>query len=131
MTVTIAEVKLLYLNPALTDPQYTEALSVAELIVSEQMRPVCSMSDARYDKVTAYLGAHFAYLMAQSSGSGGSGQLKSEKMGQATETYVTVGDGEYGLSSSAFGQTAISLDTCGILAGLSTNKGLAAQFRVV
>jgi len=129
VAVTLADLKALYPS-ALTDPQYQTALDTAEMIVTEQLRPSCPMTEARYDKVTLYLAAHFASVTANFT-AGNSGALKSQKIGAASESYATIGEGEYGYSTSPWGQAAIQLDTCGILAASGANKGLKALFTVV
>jgi hypothetical protein len=130
VAITIDDIKLIYPSD-LSDAQYTQALDTANMVVNEDLRPNCSMSEARYDKITAYLGAHYASLIAD-YGSGETGPLKSAKMGQASETYVAGGDPEaYAYAKTPWGQAAISLDKCGILVGIGANRGVKALFRVV
>lgn len=130
MTVTTADVRLIY-STTLSDEQLEAALAQANLVVDEQMRPVCSMSEARYDMIIKYLTAHFASVTAD-YGSGDVGPLKSQKIGMATETYATsVEGGDFAYASTPWGQQAITLDSCGILVGIGANKGLKAQLRVV
>jgi hypothetical protein len=83
----------------------------------------CQHSDAILKKIELYLAAHFASL------SEGDGTVKFAKMGDASESYET-DDIKDGLRSTRYGQTAIMLDTCGILANMAS-AGLKAEFRVV
>lgn len=134
MTVAIDNIKEIY-PPARekTDEYIQPFLDTALLVVNEQLRPKCLMSEDRYDRITVYLTAHFMSLTsdAEYSPSGASGALKRSKLGEADESYATPSDTEYGYGSSRWGQMAIALDTCGILAGVTTNKGVKALFRVV
>lgn len=137
MAVTIDDVKKVLPSPPanLSDDQYTLALETAQLIVSEQLVGVadCNMSQDRLDKITVYLAAHFAEPMSNSADGMPSGGLKRSKLGEADESYFGPAndDGTLGYRSTRWGQLAIALDTCGILAGSTANAGLMAQLRVV
>ena len=131
MAVTISDLKELYPSN-LTDAQYTDALDTATVIVDEDMRPNCAMSNERYDKITLYLAAHFASITASSvDGSSTGGAVRRSKLGEADESYAVPADTEFGYNSTRWGQMAIALDSCGILSGIIANKGLKAQFRIV
>lgn len=129
MAVTIEQIRLIYTTDQ-TDDQLQAALDTANLVVTEQLRPNCQMSESRYDMITKFLAAHFA-SMSRDYGSGDAGPLKSQKIGQATETFATRGDEDYAYNGTPWGQQAIALDMCGILAGVGANKGLKAELRVV
>lgn len=133
MAVTIDDLKALYVaTPALTDDQYQMALDTAEMVVNEDLKPKCPMSEERYDKITLYLAAHFAELNAiVGLGGGVSGAVTRSKLGEADESYAAPAEGSWGYNSSRWGQMAIALDQCGILAGTQANQGLKAQLRVV
>jgi len=83
----------------------------------------CQNSEAILKKIEMYLAAHFLSITDEG------GTLKYTKLGDAAEAYDTGNFGE-GLNSTRYGQTAIMLDACGILAGLATTNK-KAQFRVV
>ena len=129
MAVTVDDLRAIY-TTTLSDDALQVHLDTAEMVVDEQLRPNCQMSDARYDKITLYLAAHFAYI-SETSASGAPGALKRSKLGEADESYAVPNADDYGYESSRWGQMAIALDTCGILSGQNTNRGLKAQFRVV
>ena len=86
----------------------------------------CELTDAILAKIEMYLAAHFVALASSDSGSG---SLKFEKLGDASESYDVSNLGA-GLNSTSYGQTAVVLDTCGVLAGLATPMK-RAEFRVI
>lgn len=80
---------------------------------------------ADYQKIIEqYIGAHYVALAHENGG------LVRKRTGDSEERYRELSTETYGLATTLFGQQAISLDTCGALASLST-KGLQAQFRVI
>lgn len=132
MAVTVNDIKAIYPNSGLSDESIQDALDTALMIVNEQLRPNCPMSEARYDKITIYLACHIMSISASAvTGSSSGGAIRRDKLGDADQSYATPGDTEFGFQSSRWGQMAIALDTCGILAGSSTNRGLKALFRVI
>ena len=132
MAVTIADVKVLYSSSGLSDTAITEALDTASLIVDEQLRPNCVMSEDRYDKITKYLACHIMSISASAEGGSPSGgALRRDKLGDADQSYAVPDGADFGYQSTRWGQMALALDTCGILANASTNKSVKAQFRVV
>lgn len=130
MAVTIDDLKKIYTSSSLTDDQLEEALSTAQMIVDEDIRPNCAMSEERYDRITLYLAAHFASITESNSG-GNAGALRRSKLGEADESYAAPPDDAFGYEATRWGQMAIALDKCGILSGQAANKGLKALFRVV
>ena len=135
MAVTIDDVKKVVpqVDGIPTDDAYTYALGTAQMIVDEQLRAstTCKMSDARYDKITVYLAAHFVEPTANSASGLPAGGLRRSKLGEADESYATPEASMIGYESTRWGQLALALDTCGILASSTANAGLKAQFRVV
>ena len=83
----------------------------------------CEQSDAILKKIEMYLAAHFLSITDEG------GALKFSKLGDASEAYDTGNFGD-GLNSTRFGQTAVMLDACGILAGLASTN-LKALFDVI
>ena len=129
MAVTVDDLKKIY-SSSLSDEQLAEALETAQLVVDEDIKPNCSMSDERYDRITLYLAAHYASITETTSG-GQAGALRRSKLGDADESYATPPDSAFGYECTRWGQMAIALDKCGILAGQQANKGLKAELRVV
>lgn len=80
-------------------------------------------TDAVLAKIELYLAAHFIAITDDG------GALRSSKLGDSEDSWDTSLLGE-GFKSTLYGQTALNLDTSGILAnkGLSTLK---AEFRVL
>jgi len=82
-------------------------------------------TDDILEKIELYLAAHFVAITEEG------GALESQKMGDATDEWETSHLGS-GLASTRYGQTAVMLDTTGILANVGAVKGtLKAEFRVV
>ena len=80
-------------------------------------------SDALLEKIELYLSAHFVAITEEA------GAPSMSKVGDATEEWATDWFGP-GFASTRFGQTALTLDSSGILAEVGSGK-LKAQFRVV
>ncbi len=80
-------------------------------------------SDAILEKITLYLAAHFVAISDEG------GALKSSKLGDATDQWDTSQLG-IGLRSTRYGQTALTLDTTGILANVGS-ASYKAEFRVI
>ena len=135
MAVTIDDIKALVpqVDGKPTDAQYTDALETAQLIVSEQLTGVvgCDMSPARLDKITKYLAAYFIEPVANMEAGIPAGGLRRDRLGESDQSYFGPGDDVSGYATSKWGQLALALDVCGILAGSLANNGLKAQFRVV
>lgn len=106
-------------------------VDMGNLVVNEQLvGKTCTQSDARLTLISSWLAAHFAEIAANSD-AGQSGPLKSQKIGEASETYASPTDAMAGFMTTRYGQTAVVLDICGLLAGASTNSSLRAKFEVV
>lgn len=133
MAVTIADIKAVY-SPARdrADDEIQPFLDTALMVVNEQLRPNCPMSEDRYDKITIYLTAHFMSISDSANGGNVSGgALRRSKLGEADESYATPAESEFGYNASRWGQMALALDTCGVLAASQANKGIKARFQVV
>ena len=131
MTVTVADLKKIY-TTSRSDDDLQVFLDSALLIVSEDLRPNCALSEERYDKITVYLAVHFLSLTdTVGNGSGQSGEAKRSKQGDADESYTAPANDTSGYASTRWGQMAIALDKCGILAGTAANSGIKALLRVV
>lgn len=130
MAVTVADVKVVYPDTPSSDEAIGVHIGTAQMIVTDELGS-SGLSQTRLDKIQTYLAAHYTYL-ADSSGGGSAGGLKSEKMGESEDTYFSPKEmGGFGLSASSFGQQAMVLDTSGALASLATGTKAPAQFRVV
>lgn len=131
MTVTIDGLKQIYTS-SLTDEQLGIALDTANLVVNETVRPNSNMSNARYDKITLYLAAHFASITSSgSSGSVTGGAIRRSKLGEADESYAVPDGTMYAYNTTYWGQLAIALDDSGTLSNINARKSLPAQFRIV
>ena len=122
--VSALEVREVVTTAADDDTILGSYVDTAHLLVDTYLiGGTCQHSDAILKKIELYLAAHFTAL------SEGEGTIKFTKMGDASESYDVdhLGDG---LRSTRYGQTAIMLDTCGILSNLASS-GLKAEFRVV
>lgn len=135
MAVIVDNVKAVYpqVGGSPTDAQYTAALETAKLIAAEQLTAstTCQMSSERIDKITIYLAAHFLEATNNASAGLPAGGLKRSKLGEADESYATPDATLTGYQTTRWGQLALALDTCGILASSVANAGLKAQFRTV
>jgi len=122
--VSALEVREIVTSAADDDTILGSFVDTAHLLVDTYLvGGTCQHSDEILKKIELYLAAHFASLSA------GEGTIRYAKVGDAAESYDTdhLGDG---LRSTRYGQTAIMLDTCGILANMAS-AGLKAEFRVV
>ena len=117
--VTSAEVKAIY--P--TDADVAPFIEVADLLVQEELSG-SGLSDARKKQVELYLAAHFAAVTIEKGG------IIRKKIGDSEEYYATYKNDLVGLSSTTYGQQAITLDSSGTLGSLTT-KSVKAQFRIV
>lgn len=132
MAVTVADIKKVYPNSGMDDSAIQDALDTALMLVNEQLRPNCPMSEQRYERITIYLACHILSISAAAAGGSPSGgALRRDKLGDADQSYATPSEADFGFQSSRWGQMALALDSCGILAGMSSNKSLRAQFRVI
>lgn len=109
--VTDAEVKQI-LD---TDIDTTPFIIAAHRVVEDNELGSFDVASATLKSIEQFLAAHFACAMEQ--------QTKSETTGKASATY----QGEFGmrLDSTHYGQTAMTLDSSGILANLNTRQARA------
>ena len=130
MTITVDDLKSLYATTR-SDEELQVFLDIALLVVDEDLRPNCVMTEDRYDVITRYLALHFLAISDMAaSGSSSGGELKKSKLGESEETYEVMPTDLGGFQSTKWGQLALALDKCGILMSLQIPK-LKAQFRVV
>lgn len=116
--VTSPEVKLVFPS----DRDLNPFITTASLLVDEELVGT-NQSSTRLKQIELYLAAHFAALTEEGAA------LTSTRTGKSEDEYAPGIFGE-SLRSTRFGQLAISLDTSGRLAMLSSTKGKAV-FRVV
>ena len=122
--VSVAEVREIITTTVCDDTLVSNFIDTAHLVVETHLvGGDCVQSEDMLKKIEMYLAAHFVAMSEEG------GALKYSKLGDAAESYDTDMFGD-GLKASRYGQTAIMLDACGILADMAaTNK--TAQFRVV
>lgn len=130
MSATIATLKQIY-TTSRPDIELQPFVDMGNLIVAEDLADT-NLTLARKDLIASYLAAHFLAITDSQTqeGGGGGASLKSQKLGEASETYA-VPTNEYGFLTSMYGQQALALDTSGKLAASQANKGIKAQFEVV
>ena len=87
MAVTVEDLQQIF-TTQLEEDQLEIHLAAAALVANEQLGDK-GLSQARIDKITLYLAAHFASTSELES-TGNSGPLKSQKTGDASETYSTI-----------------------------------------
>lgn len=119
--VTDAEVKAVI--P--TDIDTTPFIATAHLFIDENLASA-ELSADRLKQVELYLAAHFVAITVEK------GSLIRKRVGEASETYGGFVQGLLGrgLQSTRYGQTAINMDTSGVLASMSSSNP-PAEFRVV
>jgi hypothetical protein len=102
----------------------TPFIETAEIIVTDKLSGK-GLTDPILDKITLYLAAHLITL--------GRSNLASERLGEAAESYQSLGSKAFGsgLGLTPYGQTAMMLDTTGTLASMSAGSKLRATFEVV
>ena len=115
----VSEAEVLVLVPS--EQSVAPFIDTATLMVDELLAGR-GHSDARLKQIELYLAAHYALLALEG------GNVKSEKLGEATTTYAGVFT--EGLRLTRYGQQALALDTFGILGKVGTGNNLA-EFRVV
>jgi len=102
----------------------TTFITTAQLFVDEELSG-SGHSAARLEQIVLYLAAHFCCLTEEQGG------MRRQKLGDSDDSYRVPGDKDTGLAFTRYGQQALILDSSGILAALSTNKGLKATFEVI
>jgi|SRR6516164_7464751 hypothetical protein len=128
MSVSDTDVKAIFI----TELDTTPFINAAELIVHEEVVPRqttnVNLSPARLDLITVYLAAHFAAITDQSGG-----RVRS-KIGDTEEDYIPISSYReplQGFRMTRYGQQAMSLDTTGALASMSSNAGLRALYSMM
>ena len=121
-TIEADEVRQLALLPA--DYPVDLFMEQANLMVAETIgAPSVAVSDARARLIALNLSAHYAVVSYERGG------FTYQESMSAKEGYID-NSGQVKLSSTRFGQQAISFDPTGALAAIDSPKGVA-QFRVV
>lgn len=106
-----------------TNRDTTTFITTAQLLYDELLASA-GYSAARQSAIVTYLAAHFCWITDTES-------LVQKEVGGSKEVYRTYADKSAGLSTSRFGETALALDTSGILAAKTANNGLKALFGVI
>ena len=119
--VTAEAVKEIIRTSLSNDVILTSQINTANIFVDEYLES-SGLSDAMLTQVELYLAAHFVALTDEGAG------LTRDKLGDADQSYANVYG--QGLKSTRYGQTAMALDTTGVLANL-TQPMLKANFRIV
>jgi len=88
----------------------TPFMTVASLLVEEELVPIGVLSDDRLKEIERWLSAHFAAVRTPLA--------TQEGAGPVTQSNQRGSPGK-GLASTQYGQNAISLDTTGTLAALA------------
>lgn len=96
----------------------THFIATASLMVDEVLVD-SGFTDARLKQIELYLTAHMITVTER--------QLASEGVGEVSESYGALG---MGLNSSTYGQTALMLDTTGLLKGASEGKNSISDITV-
>ena len=121
MAVSSAQVKAIITT---TIADTASFIAIAQNIVDEELVD-SGHSTTRLDSIVLYLSAHLVCLTEELGG------LRRSRLGEADESYRVPGEKDTGFASTRYGQTAMMLDTTGVLAGLSANKGLKALFSII
>lgn len=98
-------------------------IDTANVFVDTHLVPDANHGAPILNKIELYLAAHFVAISEEK------GAVKFSKVGDASDAFDVSNLGS-GFNSTRFGQTALSLDTSGILAAVATSN-LKAQFRVI
>ena len=120
--VTAAEVKEVIPTTLEDAVVVSNMIDTANVMVTEYLVPDAMLSDAILKKVELYFAAHLVALTEEK------GALTRDKLGDGDQSFANIFDA--GLHSTRFGQMALSLDTSGILIGV-TQPTLKAAFRIV
>ena len=118
-----SEVKAIY-DPGADEADLYPFIEVATLLVDEELLDQ-GLSANRLKQIELYLAAHFATVSIERGG------LTRQRIGDAEEEYQGWGNNNStGLTSTRFGQQALTLDPSGTLGALS-ERPVKAQFRVI
>lgn len=129
MAITPDDVRALYPSASnLTDDEVQALIDLAQEIVDEDVKPVCTMTDARYDRLVTLLTCHF--LSMRDNADAGGAAVRRSKQGDADESYSVPNDKEWGYGSTRWGQMALALDTCGALSKTASSRYLKGLFEV-
>jgi len=118
MAVTVDDVRLIFETP-MEDVQLQEFLDQAQELVDQELVSA-GHSQERLDAIVKNLAAHFGSVITPFT--------QREKIGRDYEMWRFGSFGE-GLKSTAYGQTALILDTSGILS--SAGKKQRITFRTI
>lgn len=119
--VTTTEVNAIFAVETLSD--LDTFITTANLVVTDELSSA-GLSTNRLKQIELYLSAHYAAVTFEKGG------LRKQKIGEAEEDYKVIGSGIIGLSSTRYGQQAITLDPTGTLGALSASS-VKAKFRIV
>lgn len=114
-----AEVKLLLENTKLSDPDIEDFISIANLIVNEDIGDSI-LSDDRLKEIERYLTAHLITT-------GPERMATAEDIGDVSVKYL--GKSGEGLNASPHGQMAKRLDTTGKLANLGKKRAYVRSIK--
>ncbi len=104
-------------------PYVENAHLLRDFLSWERVPRLRRRAEAILEKIELYLAAHFVALTSEK------GTLKFSKVGDSSDAWDVTELGE-GLRATRYGQTALVLDTSGILANKGSSK-LKALFRIV
>ena len=134
--VTSVEVKQILVT-VLTGTQLDPFIAVANLIVTEKLG-TSGLGDALLKEVERWLSAHFIYISNPSYSStakNARGAIISEKIGDTAIEYSDISKikntGLGLLSSTVYGQQAITIDLTGTLANLGKKRASVNVFDVI
>ncbi len=120
--VLAVEVKQIYDTDA-DEGDLKPFIDAASMLVTEELSSSALSAD-RLKMIELYLSAHFALISLERGG------LIRQQIGNSEEWYQNPGQNKTGLTATRFGQTAVLLDTSGVLGAIS-EKPIKALFRVV
>lgn len=119
--VTSEEVKIL-LDGLAVNTDVSLFIEQANVLVDEEFAGT-TLTEARLRLIELNLAAHYAVLAIERGG------MSLRRMNDTEERYGMKAD-KAKLSSTRFGETAVSMDTTGKLSAMDSPKGVA-EFRVV
>lgn len=134
--VTSTDVKEILVT-ALTGSQLDPFITVANLIVTEKLGD-SGLGDALLKEIERWLSAHFIYVSNPSYSSinkNARGTVISERIGDTSISYSDISQSKninLGLlSSTVYGQQAITMDLTGILANLGKKRASVNVLNVI
>lgn len=136
MRVTASEVKEILVT-VLTGSQLDPFITVANLIVTEKLGN-SGLGNSLLKEIERWLSAHFIYISNpaySSSQKNAKGVIVSERTGESSVTYSDVAKNIYRnlglLSSTTYGQQAITIDLTGTLANLGKQRASISVLNVI